>query len=224
MHIPRSPHSWSVSAEEGVAIQRKMASRVRVETPRSALRLVAGLDCAFSVDERYCIAGVVLWDRSSREVVESHVSARRLTMPYIPGLLSFREAPALLAVLRRLRRSPEVLVCDGQGIAHPRRMGIAAHLGVVTGIAAVGCAKSRLCGSHREPGPLRGDRAELTHRGERVGMVLRTRDRVRPVYVSIGHLIDLPTAVELVLSCGAGYRLPEPTRLADKLVGRAKRD
>ncbi|MBD3318064.1 MAG: deoxyribonuclease V [Chitinivibrionales bacterium] len=223
MHLPRIPHPWSVSAEEGVAIQRRLAAGVLPKPPRTPLRFVAGMDCAFSSDGHYCIAGVVLWDMARREAVESRVARCEITMPYVPGLLSFREGPALLAALQLVRCRPDVLMCDGQGIAHPRRLGIAAHLGVVTGMPAVGCAKSRLCGSYGEPGPLRCDRTELIHRGETIGVVLRTRDRVRPLFISIGHKLDLRTAVELVLNCGAGYRLPEPTRLADKLVAEAKR-
>jgi len=199
-------------------VQRELAARVRVEPIGAAPRLVAGLDAAFSRDGRDCVAGVVLWNVEAGRVVEQHVARRPLTFPYVPGLLSFREAPALLVVLERLNTAPDVLLCDGQGLAHPRRFGVACHLGVLLELPSVGCAKSRLIGQAMEPGQKRGDR-ELLHDGEAViGCVLRSRDRVRPLYVSVGHRIDLAGAVELVLACGGGFRLPEPTRLADRLV------
>jgi len=223
MKIPRAPHRWSLTPREAVTVQRRLSASVRRQPPRRPLRLVAGLDCAFSRDGEQCIAGVVLWDRVEARVVEQHVARRPLTFPYVPGLLSFREAPALLAALRKLRRRPDALLCDGHGIAHPRRFGIACHLGVLVGLPSVGCAKSRLVGAHREPGRRRGARVPLRDRGEEIGAVLRTCDGVRPVFVSIGHRIDAASAERLVLDCGAGYRLPEPTRLADRLVAAAKR-
>jgi len=183
---------------------------------------VAGLDAAYSRDGASCIAGVVLWDLRERCVVEERVAAQPLRFPYVPGLLSFREAPALLAALRRLRAPADALLCDGHGLAHPRRFGIACHLGVLARIPSAGCAKSRLIGTHREPGRRRGSRAPLFDRDEVIGSVLRTREGVRPIFVSIGHRLDLAAAEALVLACGEGYRLPEPTRLADRLVAAAK--
>lgn len=222
MHISRPPHNWRVSPRHAVAIQRRLAGLVSISSPPVIPRLVAGLDAAYRTDTKRCIAGAVLWDREERRVVESQVVSRPLTFPYVPGLLSFREAPALIAVLRKLTVTPEALLCDGQGIAHPRRLGIASHLGILTGLPSVGCAKSRLCGSFSPPGPARGDSSPLLHRGEEIGAVLRTRDRVNPVFVSPGHRFDCRSAAELVLLCGNGFRLPEPTRLADILVARAK--
>ena len=143
-------------------------------------------------------------------------------MPYIPGLLSFREAPAMLAALTKLRPHPDVLLVDGHGIAHPRRLGIASHLGVITHIPTAGCAKSRLIGDAREPAETRGASTRLSHKGETIGSLVRTRANVKPVYVSVGHLIDLPSARSLCLQAAIGYRLPEPTRLADKLVSASK--
>ena len=222
MKIPPAPHRWSLAPREAAAVQRRLAGAVREVRPRRALRFVAGLDAAFSPDGERCIAGVVLWDRFERAVVEERVAARKLSFPYVPGLLSFREAPALLAALRKLRAPADVLLCDGQGLAHPRRFGIACHLGVLTGLPSVGCAKSRLVGEHREPGRRRGASAALKHRGEVVGCVLRTRDDVKPLFVSVGHRIDLASAEQLVLDCAGGRRLPEPTHLADRLVSRAR--
>ncbi len=217
------PHAWAVTPARAIAIQRQLAARVKIEPPAGPLRYVAGVDCAFSSDGSRCIGGVVLWDRAERRALEEHTAARPLRFPYVPGLLSFREAPALMRALRKLRRRPDALICDGHGLAHPRRFGIACHLGVITGIPALGCAKSRLVGEHREPGPRRGARAKLWDGDELLGSVLRTRDGVRAVYVSVGHAFDLSSAVRLVLACAIGYRLPEPTRLADRLVARAKR-
>lgn len=185
---------------------------------------MAGLDCAFSRDGEQCIAGVVVWDVAAARVVEERIATRPLRFPYVPGLLSFREAPALLAVLRKLRSEPDALLFDGHGYAHPRRFGIACHVGLVADRPSAGCAKSRLVGEHGEPGPARGASRPLFDRGERIGSVLRTREGSRPVYASVGHRMDLATAERLVLACGAGYRLPEPTRLADRLVARAKQE
>lgn len=204
-------------------MQRRLAGRVRRTPLPRPPRLVAGLDCAFTRDGERCIAGAVVFDLETREVIEERTVLRPLRFPYVPGLLSFREAPALLAVLRAVRCEPDVLLVDGHGLAHPRRFGIACHVGVLVDRPTVGCAKSRLVGEHAEPGTRRGARRPLVHQGERIGTVLRTRDGTRPVYASIGQRIDLAGAEALILACGAGYRLPEPTRLADRLVARAKR-
>ncbi|MEW6518180.1 MAG: deoxyribonuclease V [Thermodesulfobacteriota bacterium] len=224
MQIPRAPHSWSVTPQQAIIIQQRLASVViRQCTNNRQLRLVAGVDAAFSADGAYCLAGVVLWDVEQQAVIEQRLASRRLVFPYIPGLLTFREAPAMLAALRKLRHTPDVLMCDGQGIAHPRRLGIASHLGLLAGLPAVGCAKSRLIGVHAEPARQKGSITPLVDHGERIGSVVRTRDGVRPVFVSMGHLIDLPAAEQLVLACAVRFRLPEPTRLADQLAGAAKR-
>lgn len=184
--------------------------------------LVAGSDCAISRDERSCVAAVVTYSLSQREVVEQQVAWSPLRFPYIPGLLSFREAPAVLAALRKLHGVPDVLLCDAHGLAHPRRFGLASHVGVITGLPTVGCAKTRLVGRHEEPGMRRGCRRALIHRGQRVGTVLRTRDGVKPLFVSVGHGIDLPSAERVVLACSKRYRLPEPQRFAHQLAAHAK--
>ncbi|OQA24604.1 MAG: Endonuclease V [Verrucomicrobia bacterium ADurb.Bin345] len=218
--LARQIHSWSASPAEAVKIQQRLASRIVRRAPRKALRFVAGLDAAFPPGGKRCVAAVVVWDKEERKVVERAVAFAPLRFPYIPGLLSFREAPALLAALRKLAVTPDVLMCDGQGLAHPRRLGIACHVGLLAGLPSIGCAKSLLLGEHAVPGVRRGSRVPLIDRGERVGTVLRTRAGVKPVYISVGHLMDLDTAERIVLACGAGYRLPEPTRLADQAVGR----
>jgi len=223
MDVPRAPHRWSVTPKQASAIQRRLASRVRQIPLGAAPRFVAGLDAAFSRDGRRCLAAAVVWDLRERVVIEGHVAVRPLTFPYVPGLLSFREGPAVLAALRKLRTPPDVLMYDGHGFAHPRRFGIACHVGVILDRPTIGCAKSRLIGTHRQPGSKRGSIAPLLDDGEVIGSVLRTQDGIRPVFVSVGHLIDLGAARQIVLACATRYRLPEPTRLADQLVGAAKR-
>lgn len=204
-------------------MQRELAGRVRVEAPARPLRRVAGVDCAFPRDGRTCLAAAVVWDVADARVVEERIARRPLHFPYVPGLLSFREVPAVLAALRALRTPPDAILVDGQGLAHPRRFGIACHVGVLCDLPCAGVAKSVLVGEYAEPGTRRGARSALRHRGERVGTALRTRDGVRPVFVSVGHRLDLPSAEALVLACGAGFRLPEPTRRADRAVAAAKR-
>lgn len=223
MKIPRPPHRWRLTPRQAIAAQRRLASLVSATPPARRPRTIAGLDAAFSPDGQHCIAGVILWDIESGSLVEKHVARRPLTFPYVPGLLSFREAPALLAALRKLRQTPDALMCDGQGIAHPRRFGIASHMGILTGLPSIGCAKSRLVGEHEKPCPPRGSFAPLRHEGAMLGAVLRTQNGVRPVYVSIGHRMDLATAIATVLECAPRYRIPEPTRLADILVASEKR-
>ncbi len=217
-------HSWDVSPRAAAAIQRELAERVERETPpKFNPEVVVGLDAAFPKGGRECVAAAVAWSVPERRVLEERVVRRPLTFPYVPGLLSFREAPAVLAALAELETPPDALLCDGHGLAHPRRFGLACHLGVLTEIPAIGCAKSVLVGEHPEVAPSRGSRGPLEHRGERIGTVLRTRDRVRPVFVSIGHRVDLEAAVGLVLACAIGFRLPEPIRRADRLVSEARK-
>jgi deoxyribonuclease V len=203
-----------------MALQSRLASRLVIRGGPRRVRLVAGADVAFATGGDRLAAAVVVLRFPDLEVVETSAVCRRVTFPYVPGLLSFREAPAIIAAWRRLRHLPDLLLCDGQGIAHPRGFGLAAHLGLLLGVPAIGCAKSRLCGTHREPGPRRGDRASLALDGRVVGAVVRTRDGIRPLYVSPGHRVGVAAAVRWVLACGGGYRLPEPTRQADRLVGR----
>jgi len=222
MKIPRVPHSWSVAPKRAMAIQSELAGQIVRKGNVKRPALVAGADLAFSRDGLECIAGVVLWDVRSAEVVEQHLARRSVRFPYVPGLLSFREAPALIAALRKLRREPDVFMFDGQGFAHPRRFGLACHVGLLIDRPSIGCAKSVLVGEFAMPGLSKGSIAPLVHCGQRVGTVVRTRDGVKPVYVSAGHRISLEAAVTITLICCAGYRLPEPTRLADSLVARTR--
>lgn len=181
------------------------------------LRLVAGLDAHYQPRAGLVWGAAALLRWPELELVESALACRKLDFPYVPGLLSFREAPALLAALACLSRTPDLLFIDGQGIAHPRRLGLASHVGVLADVPAIGVAKSRLIGSFDPPGREKGTSAPLIDKGETIGAVLRTRAGVRPLFVSIGHRIALDAAVRLVLEAAPRYRLPEPTRLADRL-------
>jgi len=211
-------HDWDVSVEEAVAIQRRLRSLVQTapEVALDRVRIVAGVDASYKDVAK---AAVVALSFPALDVLETAVAVREIPFPYVPGLLSFREAPAVLDALAKLRARPDVLIFDGQGLAHPRRLGLASHLGVYLDLPSVGCAKSRLVGRYDEPGPTMGDRSPLMDRGEVIGTVLRTKPRTNPLFVSVGHKVDLETAVGLVLACLRGYRLPEPTRLADRLAG-----
>lgn len=208
-------HPWNLTPKEAIALQKELAGRVVLcdELPGS-VRLVAGVDVSCSRFAPEIHAAVVLFDLEENVVVETATARSAEAFPYVPGLLSFRELPVVLAAFRQLQRLPDVVLVDGQGLAHPRRFGIACHLGLWLDLPVIGCAKSRLCGEHGEPGPQCGKWVSLRDGGEEIGRVVRTRDRIRPLYVSPGHRVSQERAVQVVLACGRGYRLPEPTRLA----------
>jgi len=210
-------HSWDVSAGEAVAIQQRLRALVVRENgfDPAQVRTIAGTDASYR-DKAY--AAIVVLSLPDLEVVEQVVAERETPFSYVPGLLSFREAPAVLDAMEKLTIRPDLLMFDGQGVAHPRRLGIAAHLGVYLGMPSIGCAKSRLTGSYEEPGPQAGDTSPLMAGREQIGVVLRSKSRTNPLFISIGNLIDLPTATDFVLRTLRGYRLPEPTRLADRLA------
>lgn len=215
------PDGWSGSYAQLRQMQQELAGQVDCTAPAGFRpRIVAGVDAGLEEQGATIRAAVVWMDADRLQLLGQDVRRSPVPMPYVPGLLSFRELPAILAALSELPVVPDLVLCDGQGIAHPRRLGIAAHLGVVTGLPSIGVAKRVLVGRHAEPGPERGACAPLEHRGERIGMALRTRERVKPVIVSPGHRMDLAQAVRLVLQFTTRYRLPEPTRLADRLASR----
>jgi len=207
-------HDWDISPKEAVALQRTLAAAVRVEPLAGPVQLIAGTDCTISRDGKSILAAAVLCDARTQAVLERVHVGRPCTFPYVPGLLSFREAPATIEAVRKLSRQPDLVMCDGQGLAHPRRLGLACHVGLWLDLPTLGAAKSLLCGEHREPGRRRGCRAAIRHNGETVGLALRTRDGVKVVYVSVGHRITLPEAARWVLRSARFYRLPEPTRQA----------
>ena len=216
-------HSWDVDPKEARAMQESLAGRVDVSTPLGPYETIAAADVSFNKFGRWLYAAVVVVRAGTFEVVERVGVTAEARFPYVPGLLSFREAPAVLDAFEKLRTRPDVVICDGQGIAHPRRLGLASHLGLWLGLPTVGCAKSLLCGRYDEPGPDRGDRSPLVDRGEVVGMVVRSRARVKPLFVSPGHLCDLEGAVALVLAATNKYRLPLPSRMAHEFVNEIRR-
>jgi len=223
MKIPAPLHRWSLKPKTAIRLQRRLAALVRVERLRRPVRWIAGVDVAFSSDGTRCVAGVVVYEPTTGQTIETRSAVRPVRFPYIPGLLSFREAPATLAVLRKLDCEPDLLMFDAQGIAHPRRLGLASHIGILVGRPSIGCAKSRLCGSHEPPPAHRGRFVTLYDDTEIIGAVLRTRTGVKPLFVSIGHRVTLDDAVKWVMACVDRYRLPEPTRLAHLLVTRQRK-
>ncbi len=214
---------FPASLASAVDLQRRLAGRVRQTALPASPRRVAGADLSYDRARGRLYAAVVVLERSSGEVVEIARHEGPVRVPYVPGFLSFREGPAILAALDQLSRLPDLLLCDGQGLAHPRRFGLACHVGVATGLPTVGVAKSRLCGTHRDPGRRRGCRTRLVDRGEVVGAVLRTRTGVRPLYVSVGHRVRLEDACREVLFWARRFRSPEPVRLADREVAVMRR-
>jgi deoxyribonuclease V len=216
-------HSWTLTGREAVALQRELAEKVVVADclPRP-VRSVAGVDVSYERGGDSFFAAVVVLELPDFKLIEEASATGRISFPYVPGLLSFRELPVVLDAFSALRTVPDAVLVDGQGIAHPRRFGLACHLGLWTGLPTVGCAKSRLCGSHLPPGRNKGDSVPLLLDGEEVGAVLTSRSGVRPLYISPGHRTDLASAVALVQSCLGAYRLPEPTRLAHLLSNRQR--
>jgi deoxyribonuclease V len=212
---------WDGSIAGAHALQAGLAARVSlVDGFAVPLRTIAGFDVGFEDQGGTTRAAVVLVDAETLRPLESHVARVPTSMAYVPGLLSFRELPALLHALAMLARVPDLAMVDGQGIAHPRRLGIAAHFGVATGLPSMGVAKTLLAGRFDPPGPERGERSPIMHRGDLVGYALRSKPRCNPLIVSPGHRVSMQAAVTLTLGCLAGYRLPEPTRLADRLASR----
>jgi deoxyribonuclease V len=214
----RHEHPWNLSPAEARETQAELSQWVDRGDRLGPVNTVAGVDVGFDLKNRLTRAAVVVLDFPALAVREQALITQPTRFPYVPGLLSFREAPAILEVLAGLEQLPDVLLCDGQGIAHPRRFGIACHLGVLTDLPSIGIAKKRLIGSYEEPPDARGQWVPLVDREETVGAVLRSRAGVKPIYVSSGHRIGLKTAVDLVMRCTTRYRLPETTRHADRLA------
>jgi len=215
---------WPTDPTEAIRLQRELAATVVREDRLGTIRTIAGADIALDATREIGIAGILVYEYPTLRVIEQVTARAPLTFPYIPGLLGFREGPILFEAMARLRTVPDLFLFDGQGIAHPRRCGIATHLGVLLDRPTIGCAKSLLCGSYTEPAPQKGAWSPLINKGETIGAVVRTRDGVRPIFVSLGHRISLPTALDIVLHCCDGYRIPKPTREADRLVARAKHE
>lgn len=206
---------WPEDREKAFELQRTLQKEIRLIPLRKAPRLVAGVDSAFFGDRIVCVA--CLYTLPGLELLEENACSGETLFPYIPGLLSFREGPAAIEAVRGLKRRPDVIIFDGQGVAHPRGLGIASYAGFFLNIPSIGCAKTRLVGAHDEPDPVKGSRTPLVHKGKVIGAVLRTQNRVKPLFISPGHLIDIEGSIEVVLAATGKYRLPEPVRCADML-------
>jgi len=241
-------HDWNLSYSQAIALQKRLSKNVQVIQLKKQLKrgspertilplgaCIAGLDCAFSKDSQRIVAAAVvlkarkalgcLWKPSKLpdfEVVETTTAVQKVTFPYIPGLLSFREAPACIAAVKKLKNEPDIFIIDGQGIAHPRRLGLAAHLGLFFDRATIGCAKSRLTGAFEDPPLEKGAYSLLKDNKEIIGAVVRTRTNVKPVFISVGNKCSLKDTIGITLACTTKYRLPEPTRLAHQLVSKLR--
>lgn len=218
----RQLHDWNVTPTEAVALQRELASSVDVRSPLTKVKLVAGADVSYTRFTNVLYAGVVVLRLSDFVVVERQSVVQVVKFPYVPGLLSFREAPPVLAAIAKLASQPDVFMMDGQGQAHPRRFGLACHVGLWLDRPTFGCAKSLLVGKFKDLPEEAGSKAALKDKDQIVGMAVRTRRRTQPVYVSAGHRIDLPSAVRITLRCARGYRIPEPTRQAHLFVNEIR--
>lgn len=217
-NIPEEVHPWHLPPKEAIALQNKLSSQLRDETlSLDSVSHIAGVDV--SVKNDVSQAAVVVLSFPEMEVVEVRRAKRPTDYPYVPGLLTFREGPVLLEAFQQLEIIPDVYLFDGMGRIHPRKMGIGAHMGLWLQAPTIGVGKSHLTGSYDEPGPEKGDMSPLTYKGEQLGVVLRTRTNVKPVYVSAGHRMDLPSAIALVLACTPKYRLPTPIRAAHNAAG-----
>ncbi len=233
----RDLHSWNMPYSQAAQLQKRLAGKVRFVPLKKHPKIIAGIDCAFSKDGKKIIAAVVVLKLPDFAPVETASALRKVTFPYIPGLLSFREAPACIAAVEKLKTGPDIFIIDGQGIAHPRRLGLAAHLGLFFDKPTIGCAKSRLTGFFEDPPSEKGAYSLLKDKKgvkqdtqhairdtqyETIGAVVRTRTNVKPLFVSVGNKCLLKDAIKITLSCTTKYRLPEPTRLAHQLVSKLR--
>lgn len=210
------------SVARAKALQRKLRDRIILSPLKGKPKFIAGADAAF--DDDLALAAACVFSFPDLELLDVKTACLKVKFPYIPGLLAFREGPAVINVVKKLSPQPELLLIDGQGIAHPERMGLASHVGLMLGIPTIGCAKSRLVGESGEPGKKAGSYVDLIYKGEPVGVVLRTRDNVRPMFISPGHLVDMEDSISIVLACVRGFRMPEPTRQADLITKKMKRE
>jgi deoxyribonuclease V len=217
-------HRWNLSPQEAIELQKQLAYEVIAEDDfTEPIKTVAGIDLGYDTKSDTCRAVVVVLDFPSLTLIESAEAVLPIQFPYVPGLLSFRETPVAVKALEKLEITPDLILCDGQGLAHPRSFGIACHIGLIADVPAVGVAKSLLIGKFDNLGETRGSTADLIYKNQTVGGALRTKDKVQPVYVSAGHRISLETSVKYVLQCAPKYRLPETTRLADQMASYRKK-
>lgn len=214
-------HPWKTSVKEAIKIQNRLSKKIKHSKVSGPVKVIGGCDASFSKDENTVLAAVVILSFPALEVLEIATAIRKANFPYVPGLLTFREGPALLDCFKKIKIKPQVLFFDGQGIAHPRHMGIATHMGILLDLPTVGCAKSKLFGTYKEPAPKRGSLSIIKGKeNEILGAALRTKDDVRPVFVSLGHKMNLEDAVKLTLKVARKYRIPEPLRQAHQSANR----
>ncbi len=216
-------HHWKLTPREAIELQKELRADVRIEPLTHSVKTIAGADISFNKFSNTVYAGLVVLRLPALEVIEEVGVVSETGFPYVPGLLSFRESPSVLEAWAKLKTEPDAVMFDGQGIAHPRRVGIASHVGLIVERPTLGCAKSVLVGKYEEPEKTRGAWTELIDKGEVVGAAVRTKNNVQPIFVSPGHLIDLASAINLTLQCDGGYRQPEPTRRAHLLVNALRR-
>jgi deoxyribonuclease V len=225
LNDPKIRHPWHLSEADAVLLQKNLACKVIQQDRLNVVRYIAGVDVAY--DEwlnRQFAAAIVLDTEASFSMVESATAQESVRAAYVPGLFSFRELPTIIQALRKLKTTPDLIVVDGHGVAHSRRFGLACHLGVMFDVPTIGCSKTRLVGTAEEPADKKGDYSPLIDRGEIIGRALRTQDNVKPVYVSVGHLVSLATACDWILKLAVQYRLPETTRQADQIARRLKKE
>ncbi|WP_028590069.1 deoxyribonuclease V [Paenibacillus massiliensis] len=215
---PKFIHPWDVNEAQSIEIQQELAKKVIQTDQLSGIYYIAGVDVAYHKSSDQLVAAVVILEKDSLECIETSVIEDTAQFPYIPGLFSFRELPPIIKAFEKIQHTPQLIVCDGQGVAHPRRCGLASHLGVLFDVPTIGCGKTRLWGEYSEPDIWRGSTAPLIDDDEVIGNVLRTQDKVNPVFISVGHRISLDTACQWILDLAPKYRLPETTRQADQLV------
>lgn len=211
-------HQWNICEIEAIEIQQKLARKVIKENFFDQIHYVAGVDVAYSKTNDKLIAAIVILESDSLKLVESVVIEDTVQFPYIPGLFSFRELPPIIKAFEKIKTTPQLVVCDGQGLSHPRRFGLACHLGILYDIPTIGCGKTKLLGNYKDPQQHRGAQSPLIDNRETIGNVLRTQKDVNPIFVSIGHRISLTTACDWILKLSPKYRLPETTRQADQIV------
>ncbi len=216
-------HDWTLTPREAVELQKQLRAEVQVAPLAGSIKTIAGADISFNKFSKTVCAGLVVLALPSLDVIEEVCVVSETSFPYVPGLLSFREAPSVLEAWAKLKTEPDAVMFDGHGLAHPRRIGIASHVGLIIERPTLGCAKSVLVGKYEEPEKMRGAWTEMIDKGETIGAALRTKTNVQPIFVSVGHLIDLAGAIALTLQCDGGYRQPEPTRRAHHLVNALRR-
>jgi deoxyribonuclease V len=216
-------HGWDLTPSEAIALQKELASRVDTRTPLTHCEVIAGADVSYNRFDPTFYASVIVCRVDDGAVLEKQSAVGQVTFPYVPGLLSFRETPIVLEALAKVKSDPDAVMLECHGYSHPRRFGLACHIGLWLDKPTLGCAKTRLCGQYKEPKPKAGSVSPLTDKGEVIGEVVRTKDGVKPVFVSVGNRIDLPSAVRVVLATCHGYRLPEPTRRAHQHANALRR-